>query len=867
MTEERLPSKFTFILHADIAGSTVLVQQDEDVAHKRIQDTFRRFSDIITQYHGHVRELRGDALLAEFERASDALTAALVFQKEQSDYIAQIDDDILPTVRVGIAMGEVIIADDTITGEGVVLAQRVEQIAEPGGVCITGAIQEALPTRLPFDQGDLGEQQVKGFDNPVRVYTVKLKEGADLPEPTVVSESRKSNVAQFALVAATVVLICGGALLAWVQPWQPDFEPASVEKMALPLPDKPSIAVLPFDNLSDDEKLDIFISGLTENITSALAKISGVFVVAGDSAATYKGKSINVKQVAEELGIQYVLEGSVQKSGDQLRITTNLVDAIKGHHLWAHRFDRPAEEVFAVQDEITKQVFIELQVELTEGEHARIAAGGTDSLEAWLLRIEAYNELIKWTRESHVRALELYRAAHEADPNWAWPVAGFTWIHHYEARRGWSESREESIRLGTEAAERAIALQPEEWIGYAALSNMKFLVGETEQGIELGRKAIELAPGSFAATANLAFRIGEVGRGKEAVNLYERAARLSPKHPWWIDLGHGFALHLVGRKEEAITVYQKAIDAGAISAPLRVRLAAAYVDLGQMDKAKVAIEDALSFDPGFTIAKYFAGYPVGDREAWYRDLLIRAGLPEHPPLELPDKPSIAVLPFDAYSDESEQKHFASGLTEDLITTLSRVPDLLVIARTSTQKYKGKQVDVREVAKELGVGYILEGSIQKSGDTIRINAQLIDGVNGNHIWAKKYDRPATDFFAIQDDIVRRILVEMHVKLIVGDHAKVASRGTKSLDAWLLGRQAATEGLTFTAEGMVRARQLFQEARETDPNWSRPLAGVAWTLYEEARRGWSKSREESIDQGIDLAKQAIEMDPEDPFGYMQ
>ena len=866
MTEERLPSKFAFILHADIAGSTALVQQDEDLTHKRIQDTFHRFGGIIKKYHGHVRELRGDALLAEFERASDAVTAALAFQADQSEFLGQLEDTIQPKVRVGIALGEVIIADDTVTGAGVVLAQRMEQLAEPGSVCITGATQEALPPRLPFDQSDLGEQQVKGFDKPVHVYTVQLRGGATLPEPTVGSAPRRSTIAQVVHVAAVVIVICGGALLAWIQPWQPDFEPASVEKMALPLPDKPSIAVLPFDNLSDDEKLNFFVSGLTENVTSALAKISGIFVIAGNSAATYAGKSINVKQVAEELGVQYVLEGSVQKSGDRLRITANLVDAIKGHHLWAHRFDRHAEEVFAVQDEITKQVFIELQVELTEGEHARIAAGGTDSLEAWLLRIEAYNELIKYTRESQIRALELYQAAHEADPDWAWPVAGFTWVHSYLARRGWGESREESIRLGIEAAERAIALQPEEWVGYGALTNMMFIIGDTEKAIEMGRKSVELAPGSFAAIANFAFHLSGAGRGKEAVELFERAARLSPKHPWWVDLGYGFALHLIGRKDDAIEVYLKGIDAGAISAPIRIRLAAVYADLGQMDKAKAAIEDALRLDPSFTVAKYFAGYPVGDRQAWYRNLLVQAGLPENPPLELPDKPSIAVLPFDAYSDELEQAHFANGLTEDLTTALSKVPDIFVIASTSTQKYKDNDIDVREVAKEQGVRYILEGSIQKSGDNVRINAQLVDGAEGKHVWAEKYDRPATDFFAIQDDIVRRILVEMQVELTEGEHARIAAKGTDNLKAWLLRLEAYSELIKWTQESHIRARELYEAAHAADPNWAWPVAGIANIHWYEARRGWSNSRDESIRLGIEFAERAIELQSDEPIGYM-
>jgi len=361
MAENRPASKLAVILHADVAGSTALVQQDEQVAHERIQDAFQRFSGAIRKYQGRVCELRGDALLAQFERASDAVNAALAFQADQVDYNAGLNDGIRPTLRIGVAMGEVVAADNTLTGAGAVLAQRVEQLAEPGGVCITGAIHEALPQRLPFDRESLGEQQVKGFDEPVRVYAVRLRDGAELPEPPVVSETRRRQVTRWVSMAAAIGLIAGGVALAWFQPWAPQEEPASVERMVLPLPDKPSIVVLPFDNYSGEKKLDFFADGLTENITSALSKAPGLFVIARNSAATYKGKPVNVKQVAEDLGVQYVLEGSVQKSGDQLRITAQLVDAITGHHLWTDRFDRQAGAIFAVQDEITKRVFTELQ--------------------------------------------------------------------------------------------------------------------------------------------------------------------------------------------------------------------------------------------------------------------------------------------------------------------------------------------------------------------------------------------------------------------------------------------------------------------------------------------------------------------------
>ena len=837
MAERRRSGKLAVILHADIAGSTELVHQDEHLAHERIQDAFRRFGEIITQYHGEVRELRGDALLAEFERASDAVTAAIAFQTNQSDYLAQLDDTILPMVRVGIALGEVIVADDTVTGGGVVLAQRVEQIAEPGSVCITGAIQEALPQRLPFDQESLGERQVKGFDKPIHVYRIQLEEGAPLPKPIVESKAR-GLLSKWGTVAAIAVLICGGGFLLWYQPWQPDFEPASVEKMAFPLPSKPSIAVLPFDNYLDDDQLKFFADGLTENIISALSKVEGLLVIARNSAATFKDKPVNVKQVAEELGVQYVLEGSVQKSGKQLRITAQLVDALKGYHLWSARYDRQAEGVFAVMDEITKHVFTELQVELTEGEHARMAAGGTENLEAWLNRIEGYNELIKFTRESQIRARELYQAAHEADPNWAFPVAGFSFTHWYEARRGWSDSREESIRLGIEAAERAIELQPDEAIGYTALTNMMFMIGEIEKGVELGRKAIELAPNSFAIVANLAIRFSEADQEHEAVELFQRAVRLSPKYPWWIDFGYGFALHLIGRTEDAVNIYKKAIDKGAQSAPLRVRLAAAYVDLGRMEEAKATIDEALEINPQFTATKYRRSYPYpgGERYDWYHDLVARAGLPEHPPLPLPDKPSIAVLPFTNMSNDAEQEYFVDGMTEDLITDLSKLSGLFVIARNSSFTYKGKAVDVKNVARDLGVRYVMEGSVRRAGNQVRINAQLIDATTGGHLWAERYDGSLDDVFALQNKVTRQIVSALAVNLTVDENARQGNKQTNNLEAYDAFLQGWAHYRQYTQKDFAKALDYFTHAVELDPNYARAHAAMAGTYTFATIRGW-------------------------------
>jgi adenylate cyclase len=314
---ERPTRKLAVILHADVVGSTALVRLDETLAHQRIRDAFQRFSEIIISHSGIAHEIRGDALVAEFARVSDAVGASLAFQVANSAHNENLSDDIRPFVRVGIAMGEVVVADGTLTGEGVVLAQRLEQLADPGGVCIQGAAYETLPKRLPFEYENLGERQVKGFEQPVRVYAVSLKPGGAIPEPET---------------------------------------PARLDSAALDLPDKPSIAVLPFANMSGDSEQEYFSDGISEDLTTALSHFDWLFVIARNSAFTYKGKAVDVKQVGRELGVRYVLEGSVRRAGDRVRVNAQLIDADADGHVWAERFDRQMVDVFELQDDIVASI-------------------------------------------------------------------------------------------------------------------------------------------------------------------------------------------------------------------------------------------------------------------------------------------------------------------------------------------------------------------------------------------------------------------------------------------------------------------------------------------------------------------------------
>jgi TolB-like protein/class 3 adenylate cyclase len=366
MATDRLSGKLTVILHADVAGSTSLVQQDEHLAHERIQDAFRRFSEAIEKYQGHILELRGDALLAEFDRASDAVAATLAFQVDHIYLISRLKDDLRPTIRVGIAMGEVVIADNTVTGAGVVLAQRVEQLADPGGLCITAALHEALPKRMPFDLENLGEQVLKGFDEPVRVYRVELSADQSVPAPQQDNQREVSPRTPKLIVAIIVValVIVGGT--AYFKTRVPQEEPASVERMVLPLPDKPSIAVLPFTNMSSDAEQEYFADGMTEDLITDISKVKELFVIARNSAFTYKGKAVNVSQVAKELGVRYVIEGSVQRVSNQVRINAQLIDASTGGHVWAERYDGSLEDVFSMRDKITQSIVTALKITLVE---------------------------------------------------------------------------------------------------------------------------------------------------------------------------------------------------------------------------------------------------------------------------------------------------------------------------------------------------------------------------------------------------------------------------------------------------------------------------------------------------------------------
>ena len=337
------------ILHADIVDSTGIVQKNESLAHLRIRETFGQLASSIEQNQGTVHELSRDALLAVFPRASDAVNARLGFQESQRSRLAAIEDDILPVVRVGIAMGEVIIADGTITGGGVVKAQRLEQLSDPGGVVIRGAVYETLPKHLPLTFSYLGEQDLKGFSETVRSYAVSS--GLAVPE---------SQLKEISTHVAT---------------------PQGV-------PQKPSIAVLPFTNVSGDREQEYFSDGITEDIITELSGFHSLVIIARNSSFRFKGTGQGIREIGQELGVQFIVEGSVRKAGNRARIIAQLIDAQTKNQVWAERYDRHLEDIFAVQDEVTRSIVAVLPGRIQEDIVDRAARKPTENMKAYELMLQ-----------------------------------------------------------------------------------------------------------------------------------------------------------------------------------------------------------------------------------------------------------------------------------------------------------------------------------------------------------------------------------------------------------------------------------------------------------------------------------------------
>jgi adenylate cyclase len=527
-------------------------------------------------------------------------------------------------------MGEVVIADDTITGAGVVLAQRLEQLADSGGICITPAVREAIPKRLPFELENIGEQELKGFDEPVGVYRVALTRGATVPLPEPGQSggpAEHSPRSKFVITAVAFAVVA--AVTYGVVNWQPK-EPISSEPEEQTPSERPSIAVLPFNNMSGDPDQEYFADGITEDLTTDLSRISGLFVVARNSSFSYKGRSMDLRTVAQELGVKYILEGSVRRVDDQIRINAQLVDGETGGHIWADRFDGTMADIFSLQDDVNREIVEKLKVNLTPTEEERLVKVETANPDAYDMLLRGLQQYTYYSRESMVTAREMFKQAAALDPNYARAYSNIALTYGTEVNFYWTPNREESIKLGLEYANKALQLDDSIPQIYLTRSILYLSQRQHEAALEAAMRTIEVFPDYADGYAVLAFISSYSGRYEQAIEALERAKQLNIQISG-VYLGvKGRILFLMGRYPEARESLEKSIELNPGFDRTHLTLAAVLVRLGQLDDAAWSVEEALAITPEITLAKERseANYLHEADLENYLDALREAGVPE-----------------------------------------------------------------------------------------------------------------------------------------------------------------------------------------------------------------------------------------------
>ena len=602
MADESYKRKLAAILSADVEGYSRLMDDDEEATVRTLTVYRNAINDLVQQYRGRIVDTPGDNILAEFTSVVDAVSCGVKIQRELAERNKDLPDERKMQFRIGVNLGDVIDEEERIYGDGVNIAARIESLSEAGGICISHSAYDQIKNKLKFGYEYLGEHEVKNIREPIKAYRILI---APEFEGKFIGFDKKPSKRGLVWAAAAAVVVAVVGLGIWqFYGRRLAIEAASEKKMVYPLPDKPSIAVLPFDNMSEDPGQGYFCDGLTEEIITALSKVPQIFVIARNSVFTYKGKPVKVKQVAEDLGVQYVLEGSVRKAGDKIRITAQLIDALSGHHLWAERYDRNLEEIFAIQDDLTKNIIAGMQVQLTEGEQARAAARGTNNLEAYLKYLQANEYILRLNIESNALGKQLADEAIALDPEYAMAYRALAGAHMMDVWLGTSKFPKQSQAKAKELLQKALALDDSLAEAHDLLAFLCSMKKQYDESIAEAEKAVALNPNS----AQCRYRMGKVlsfaGKWKESLPEYKKAIRLNPIPPNMYLWSLGLSYAMTGQNEEAITWGEKAIRQEPDSLLAHLIMAAIYVFSGRDEEARVEAAEVLRINPKFSLDKF-----------------------------------------------------------------------------------------------------------------------------------------------------------------------------------------------------------------------------------------------------------------------
>ena len=591
MALEGVTRRLAAILCSDVVGYSRLMAVDEVATLATLNAHMGIVANLIAMHHGRVFGGAGDSVVAEFSSAVDAVTCAAEIQRAIGERNDELAAEQRMQLRIGVNLGDVMVQDDNLFGDGVNVAARLESLSAAGGICVSGAIYEQVKNKVGIDFDDLGDQTVKNLAEPIRAYQFLPPagpEGAVDAPPSIATDRRAAN---------------GNA-------------------------DRLSIVVLPFNNLSNDAEQEYFSDGITEDITTDLSKISGLFVVARNSAFAYKGKAVNVPRISRALGVRYVLEGSVRKANNRLRITAQLIDGETGGHVWADRFDRDLTDIFALQDAVTSDIVAALKITLSSDEKQRLAGKVTQHIEAYDYYLRAQELMWRFTREDTAAARGLYTKVAALDPDCAAAVAriGYTYVVDYV--NAWEGSAPETLQRGIEYAERALEIDPDEFNAHWTLSIARLWQRDFDAAMREIDAALRLAPNSAEAHAVKGNVLVYSERPEEALLAFEEAGRRDPSNS---DIGLYFMAHahfLCHRYQQAADFLKRRLIRNPDTDITHVLLASAYGHLGRHDEARAEWQATFEYNPDYSLAQKQATLPYKNPADLQRiiDGLLAAGI-------------------------------------------------------------------------------------------------------------------------------------------------------------------------------------------------------------------------------------------------
>jgi adenylate cyclase len=603
---QEVKRKLTAILSADVKGYSRLMSEDEAGTIRTLNAYKEILANLIHKNHGRVVDAPGDNMLAEFGSVVDAVQCAVEIQKELKARNANLPENRRMEFRMGVNLGDVVEEGGRIYGDGVNIAARLESLSQAGGICISGTAFDQIKNKLSLGYQYLGEQTVKNIPDPVRVYRVLTE-----PEAAgkVIGEKRAKprQWQRAALVAVAILVVVATAFAVWRLYFRPTppIEVASKERMVLPLPDKPSIVVLPFAYTSGDPKHAYLSDGITDDIITALSKSSQLFIIGRNSTFTYKEKSVKFQQVGKEMGVRYVLEGSVQLSGERIRVTAQLIDALTGYHLFSERYDRELKDIFATQDDISMKILTATRVTLTQGEEARMFAKGTKSLEAYLKVLQAREHHEVFTKESQALARQLAEEAIALDPRYALAYSYAALAIAHEVTVGTYTNPREALERGMKLVEKAVALDDSLAHPHVILGKYYIILNKDyEKGIAEAERAVTLEPNSVDAHTQLGINLAWAGRPAEAIPILQKAMRLSPIPPHLCLHALAMCILAAGRFEESIALFRRIVQKEPNQLTSQLGLVLALMAAGKEDEARAEAAKVLRIDPRFSLEQY-----------------------------------------------------------------------------------------------------------------------------------------------------------------------------------------------------------------------------------------------------------------------